>query len=125
MKRISPLFIPLFLLLFIDFCGKKGPLLPPVKKIPQNIEVFELSQRGDKVVLEWENPVAYIDGHPLSGIVQVEILIDREGEEFLEWKECWLHNLFVQLMKKVLLQLMLSTLENTLYFVTPHLSLGY
>ncbi len=87
MKRISPLFIPLFLLLFFDFCGKKGPLLPPVKKVPQKIEVFELKQRGDKIVLEWENPVAYIDGHPLSGIVQVEILIAREGEEFLGWKD--------------------------------------
>jgi predicted small lipoprotein YifL len=87
MKRISLFFIPLFLVIFFDFCGKKGPLLPPVKKIPQKIEVFELRQRGDKVVLEWENPVAYIDGHPLSGIVQVEILIAREGEEFSGWKD--------------------------------------
>ena len=87
MKRFSRYFIPLILLLFFDFCGKKGPLLPPVKKVPQNIETFELVQRGNKVILEWENPVAYIDGHPLSGIAQVEILIAREGEEFSEWKD--------------------------------------
>jgi len=87
MKRFPPFFIPLFLLLFFDFCGKKGPLLPPVKKVPQKIEIFELIQRGNEVILEWENPVAYIDGHPLSGIVKVEILLAREGEEFSEWKD--------------------------------------
>ena len=81
MKRFSHFLIPLFLLLTFVFCGKKGPILPPIKKIPQNVEVFEIAQRGEKLILEWENPSAYADGSHLSEIAEIEIwLAEREGE---------------------------------------------
>ncbi|NIO48910.1 MAG: hypothetical protein GTN73_05665 [Candidatus Aminicenantes bacterium] len=79
MKRFSLFLIPLFLLFTFVFCGKKGPILPPVKKIPQKVEVFEIAQRGKKLILEWENPEAYTDGSSLSNIAEIEIwLIEQE-----------------------------------------------
>jgi len=66
MKRFSLLFILLFLFLLSSFCGKKGPLLPPLAKIPNKVEVFDAVQRGGKVLLEWENPQTYIDGSLLT-----------------------------------------------------------
>jgi len=79
MKRFSLFLVPLFLLFTCVFCGKKGPILPPVKKIPQKIEVFEIAQRGKKLILEWENPAAYTDGSSLSNIAEIEIwLVEQE-----------------------------------------------
>jgi predicted small lipoprotein YifL len=66
MKRFPLLLLLLFLCLFFSFCGKKGPLLPPLAKIPNKIEVFDAIQRGERVILEWENPQTYIDGSLLS-----------------------------------------------------------
>ena len=81
MKRFSLFLVPLLLLFTFVFCGKKGPILPPIKKIPQNVEVFEIAQRGEKLILEWENPSAYADGSHLSEIAEIEIwLAEREGE---------------------------------------------
>jgi hypothetical protein len=59
-------------------CGKKGPLLPPLVRIPQKIEALTLCQRGESILLEWTNPSAYMDGSPLAGISEVEIwLLER------------------------------------------------
>jgi predicted small lipoprotein YifL len=79
MKRFSLFLVPLFFLFTFVSCGKKGPILPPIKKIPQKVEVFEIAQRGEKLILEWENPVAYTDGSYLSNIVEIEIwLVEQE-----------------------------------------------
>jgi predicted small lipoprotein YifL len=81
MKRFSLFLVPLLLLFTFVFCGKKGPILPPIKKIPQNVEVFEITQRGEKLILEWENPSAYADGSSLSEIAEIEIWIaEKDGE---------------------------------------------
>ena len=75
MKKFFPLlFLASLLVLFLS-CGKKGPILPPVPKIIQKVEAFEISQRGEKLLLEWENPTAYIDGSPVSEITEVEIWV--------------------------------------------------
>jgi len=84
MKRFSFFLVPLFLLFTFVFCGKKGSLLPPIKKIPQKVEIFEIAQRGEKLILEWENPAAYTDGSSLSNIAEIEIWLveqDRENAE--------------------------------------------
>ena len=73
MKKFFPLLVLVFSLFSFPFCGKKGPILPPIPKLIQKIEYFEISQRGEKLILEWENPTAYIDGNPLPAIVEVEI----------------------------------------------------
>ncbi len=79
MKRFSLFLIPLFFLFTFVSCGKKGPILPPVKKIPQKVEVFGISQRGEKLILEWESPAAYTDGSSLSNISEIEIwLMEQE-----------------------------------------------
>ena len=93
-KFLSLLFFFSFLLLLTS-CGKKGPIQPPVVKIPQKIEDFEAKQQGDKIILRWKNPLSYSDGSPLSEIKDIEIWMLEEPEKskeaaeesFLEEKE--------------------------------------
>jgi predicted small lipoprotein YifL len=80
MKRFSPFLLLLFLCLFFSFCGKKGPLLPPLAKIPNKVEVFDAIQQGERVILEWENPQTYIDGSLLSVEVVEVWLYETEKE---------------------------------------------
>ncbi|MDD8027837.1 MAG: fibronectin type III domain-containing protein, partial [Acidobacteriota bacterium] len=54
-------------------CGKKGPLQPPLRIVPQPAESLRASQRGARVILEWTNPEAYNDGALLAGIASVEV----------------------------------------------------
>jgi len=61
-------------------CGKKGPLLPPLVRIPQKIEAVTLYQRGESIFLEWPNPSAYVDGSPLAGVSEVEIWLLEEAK---------------------------------------------
>jgi predicted small lipoprotein YifL len=62
------LLIPVF-----SACGKKGPLIAPVKKVPQAAQAVEVHQRGSKAVLTWRNPMTYIDGSPLERLNKIEI----------------------------------------------------
>ena len=87
MKRFSPFLIPLLLLLSFTFCGKKGPILPPLKKILQKIEAFDITQRGERIIFEWENPTTYVDGSPLTDIFEVEIWLFEEERESAEKEE--------------------------------------
>jgi predicted small lipoprotein YifL len=61
------------LLLAASGCGKKGPLLPPLRIVPQAAEDLRASQRGARVILEWVNPPTYNDGSALPGIAAIEI----------------------------------------------------
>ncbi|MGD2246276.1 MAG: hypothetical protein PVI11_07005 [Candidatus Aminicenantes bacterium] len=82
MKKFFPLLIFVLILITFPSCGKKGPILPPLPKVVQEFEAFEISQRGEKLLLEWENPTAYTDGSPLPENSEVEIwLFKREGGE--------------------------------------------
>jgi predicted small lipoprotein YifL len=84
MKRFFLFLVALFFLFTIVSCGKKGAILPPVKKIPQKIEVFEIAQRGGRLTLEWENPVAYTDGSSLSNIAEIEIWLFEQARKNAE-----------------------------------------
>ncbi|MGD9344646.1 MAG: hypothetical protein PVH84_02210 [Candidatus Aminicenantes bacterium] len=55
------------------FCGKKGPIYPPLVKIPQKIEDLDVFQRGDTIVLQWSNPTSYVDGGPIDGNITIEL----------------------------------------------------
>ncbi|UCE21936.1 MAG: hypothetical protein JSV46_06915 [Candidatus Aminicenantes bacterium] len=82
MKKFFPFLIFVFLLIPLTSCGKKGPILPPLPKTIQEVEVFEVSQRGERLFLEWENPTAFVDGSPLPEISEVEIWlfeVEKEG----------------------------------------------
>jgi hypothetical protein len=60
---------------FTAGCGKKGPLLQPLIRTPQKVEAVTLFQRGDKIFVEWKNPVTYVDGAPLDAVAEVEIWV--------------------------------------------------
>ncbi|MFW6140478.1 MAG: fibronectin type III domain-containing protein [Acidobacteriota bacterium] len=62
-------------------CGKKGPVMPPVKKILQEVEIQEVFQRGDKIIIKWKNPQSYMDGSPLVDISKVEIWVYKKTYE--------------------------------------------
>lgn len=83
MKRFFPFFFSIILLASIS-CGKKGSLQPPLARVPKKIEVFDLIQRGDKIILEWQNPTAYTDGSPLAEMAEVEIWIGRGDKRSLK-----------------------------------------
>jgi hypothetical protein len=85
MKRTLIIFSSLILIL--SFCGKKGPIQPPVIKVPQKIENADAKQRGDKILLRWANPTAYSDGSPLSEIKEIEIRLLEETEKSEESTE--------------------------------------
>ena len=85
MKRTLLIFFSLFLAL--SFCGKKGPIQPPVIKVPQQVENFEAQQRGDRIILRWTNPVAYSDGSDLSEIKEIEIWLLEVIKESKETPE--------------------------------------
>jgi len=73
MKRYLLFLLSSVLLLSFFSCGKKGPLQPPIVRIPKTAENVGLFQRGDKAFLRWKNPVNYIDGNPIVGLDEVEI----------------------------------------------------
>jgi hypothetical protein len=75
MKRYHIHFLVVCFLFGFLSCGKKGPLEPPVIRIPKDIELLVLKQRGGNVFLQWRNPTHYIDGNPIREISQVEIWI--------------------------------------------------
>jgi len=86
MKKFFPILILASLPVTFLSCGKKGPILPPVPRIIQKVEALEISQRGKKLLLEWENPTAYIDGSPVSEITAVEIWVMEVEKESAEKK---------------------------------------
>jgi len=64
-------------------CGKKGPIEPPLVRMPQTGQNFAVLQRGGKVFLSWTNPEAYIDGNPIGDVAAVEVWLikeERSGE---------------------------------------------
>jgi hypothetical protein len=66
-------------LIVFSGCGKKGPIEPPLARLPQTVQGFSLFQRGDKVLLNWTNPEAYIDGNPIGKVAEVEIWLIKEN----------------------------------------------
>lgn len=80
MKRIF-LYTILVFIWFFPSCGKKGPIYPPVEKIPKNVEGFKIIQRGEAIVVMWRNPSTYIDGSPMPNLSGIEIWIFKEEKE--------------------------------------------
>ncbi len=81
MKRFFSFLITLFFVLFLSFCGKKGPIVAPHIRTPQGIKTFRAIQKGDTLILEWTNPTTYGDGKALPEIEEIEVwLYEREIE---------------------------------------------
>ncbi|MGB2908797.1 MAG: fibronectin type III domain-containing protein [Candidatus Aminicenantaceae bacterium] len=72
-------------------CGKKGPIMPPLQKIPKAVEGVSLAQIGLEFRLRWRIPTNYVDGSPMESLSALEIWIfeedkpgdtgEKEGEE--------------------------------------------
>ena len=83
MTRRPALPILLGLALVLGACGKKGPLLPPVSRVPQAPENIRIYQQGAQLMIEWTNPQSYVDGNPLGPVEEMEIWVwePSAGEE--------------------------------------------
>ena len=73
-RRAGLLLLPLALLA-ASACGKKGPILPPLLRVPQTLQDVSISRVGNRVLLSWSNPESYIDGNPLQGLSEVEVWV--------------------------------------------------
>ncbi len=87
MKKTLSVFIIISSILFSLCCGKRGPIYPPLVKIPKPIEEFHAFQRGTHIILSWNNPVAYIDGNPVEEITRVDIWLLIAIDEVAKDKE--------------------------------------
>lgn len=56
-------------------CGKKGPIVAPLVRIPQAVQDLGASRVGNRVILSWTNPTATIDGNPLARVSEVEVWV--------------------------------------------------
>ncbi len=84
-------FLPLVLFALTAFpgCGKKGPIEPPLIRIPQAVQDLVVLQRGGRVFLYWTNPEAYIDGNPIESVAEVEVWLIREDTASLSEVKKW------------------------------------
>jgi hypothetical protein len=65
-------------LLTLAACGKKGPIMAPLIRIPQYVKDLAVSRVGNLVDLIWTNPTASIDGRPLGRITEVDVWVIEE-----------------------------------------------
>ena len=65
-------------LLTLAACGKKGPIMAPLIRIPQYVKDLAVSRVGNLVDLRWTNPTASIDGRPLGRITEVDVWVIEE-----------------------------------------------
>jgi len=84
-KKINSLLLSVVLLTLFS-CGRKGPILPPLIKILKPIVVVDLKARqiGEKIFLQWKNPVSYTDDFPLTENREVEIWLfsaDKDSDD--------------------------------------------
>lgn len=84
-------FLPLMLLALMAFpgCGKKGPLEPPLIRVPQAVQDLVVLQRGGRVFLYWTNPEAYIDGNPIESVAAIEVWMIQEDTTALSEAKKW------------------------------------
>ena len=73
--------LAVMLLAVLAGCGHKGILLAPLANIPKPPSDIKVIQRGSRVIIEWKNPTAYVDGHHLEGIAAVNIWMVEEEVE--------------------------------------------
>jgi len=70
MKRLAAL---VSLVLVLAFCGRKGPLELPSAPVLAPVENPSAVQRGREIMVEWVNPMRYLDGRPAGELESVEV----------------------------------------------------
>ncbi len=86
MRRLSQTGL-LLLAILSCFCGKKGPILPPLEKIPQTVTGLTLNQVGQELRLHWRLPTSYLDGSPIESVSLLEMWRYEETTEPLSGGE--------------------------------------
>jgi len=64
----------LALLVLLSACGRKGPILPPLERIPQAVKDLAVLQVGGELRLSWTLPTRTISDTPLEDLTTVQIL---------------------------------------------------
>ncbi|MBU4329253.1 MAG: hypothetical protein KKB53_01980 [Acidobacteria bacterium] len=72
-RMVRLLLVVILSVISLPGCGRKGPILPPIKKIPEPVIQLTVSQAGWDLNLNWRNPTSYIDGNPLPETTEVEL----------------------------------------------------
>jgi hypothetical protein len=80
LKKFFSAFLTVIFVLPFFSCGKKGALLPPLIRFPQTAREVQITQKADRLILTWKNPVAYEDGNPLSEIEKIEVWMLMEDK---------------------------------------------
>ena len=89
MVRRSFLTLFVSILIVMASCGKKGPIEPPMVRVPQAVENPVLTQRGSTFLLTWTNPSAYVDGNPLGEVTEAEIWMIKEDRAAGSTAKTW------------------------------------
>lgn len=87
-RRGFPVLLLSWLILFA-VCGKKGPIMPPLVRVPQAVEDFAVLQKGRKVRLQWTNPEAYVDGNLIAEVAAVEVWLVQQDRAARSAAEIW------------------------------------
>ena len=66
-------FLPFFLILLLVGCGKKGPPLPPLVRLPVAPGDFSAIRRASAVALQFVVPTANTDGSTPADVTRVEV----------------------------------------------------
>ena len=79
-KQIRARLFVVLVLVFLSACGRKGPILPPYKKIPEPVINLSVRQEGWDLKLKWRNPTSFIDGNPLPETTELELWMYSEPD---------------------------------------------
>jgi hypothetical protein len=81
MNKTVSFILSFFFLMSFFCCGKKGDILPPLVRLPQTVEDLQVIQRGNRILLTWQNPTTYVDGSALSDLEIIEIWVFKTKKE--------------------------------------------
>ncbi|NMD10018.1 MAG: fibronectin type III domain-containing protein [Acidobacteria bacterium] len=79
MGKIRPATVLGLAILAAAACGRKGPILEPLTRIPQPVASLAAGQRGATLRLRWTAPATYIDGRALPPDARTEIWLMRNA----------------------------------------------
>src|SRR5207249_959210 len=65
--------LPVFLILLLTGCGKKGPPLPPLIRLPAAPAEFAVHRRGSTVAIQFAVPSANTDGSTPADLAHVDV----------------------------------------------------
>ena len=84
MERTKALLVISLLLFSLCSCGRKGPILPPIRRLPEKVKGLSARQIGEIIRLSWTNPDSNTDETPLSIGCEVEIWLYSAEKESVD-----------------------------------------